>query len=380
MRPRLDEPAVAQTWSEELDVKKLTVLVLFGGRSAEHEVSIRSATSVINALEAEKYDVIPVVISKAGKWLSPARSAGLLGRVNKALEAPEDELIASAGKSALIPVDSRRSRRVDVVFPVLHGPFGEDGTVQGLLELADVAYVGSGVVGSAVGMDKDLLKRLFRDAGLPVVDFLCVSRSRWRKSRRAVTSEIRSRFRYPVFVKPACLGSSVGISKVKSRRGIGEAMDAAARFDVKILVEQWIDARELECSVMGNEEPRASCVGEIIPGGEFYDYEEKYIRDTTKLVIPAAIPKKVSQEVRRLSVQAFQAADCAGLARVDFLMHRRTRKLYVSELNTMPGFTEISMYPKLWEHSGLPYHALLDRLIELAIKRHQDRRDVRVDR
>ena len=361
-------------------MKKLNVLVLFGGKSAEHEVSIRSATSVINALETKKYDVIPVAISKGGKWLSPARSARLLGRLNKALKTPKGELIASAGKAALIPVDSKRSRSVDVVFPVLHGPFGEDGTVQGLLELADVAYVGSGVAGSAVGMDKDLLKRLFRDAGLPVVNFLCVSRSRWRKSRRDVMREIQSRFHYPVFVKPVCMGSSIGISKVKSHRKLGEAMDAAAEFDVKVLVEQGINVRELECSVMGNEEPEASCVGEIVPGGEFYDYEEKYIRDRTKLVIPAEIPEKVSEEVRRLSVQAFKAADCAGLARVDFLMQKRTHKLYVSELNTMPGFTRISMYPKLWEHSGVPYHELLDRLIQLAIDRHRDRSGFRVDR
>lgn len=350
------------------------VLVLFGGRSAEHEVSIESATSVINALEERKYNVIPVAISKTGGWLSPVRSARLLGGVNKPLDVPKRELVASGGRSALIPVDPEGSGRVDVVFPVLHGPFGEDGTVQGLLELADVPYVGSGVTGSAVGMDKDLLKRIFRDAGLPVVHFMSVLRSRWRKSRRTVMADVRSHFRYPVFVKPACLGSSVGISKVKTHRRLGRAIDAAARFDTKILIEQGIDARELECSVLGNDDPEASCVGEVIPGGEFYDYEEKYLRDTTRLVIPADVPRKVSEEVRRLSVEAFKSADCAGLARVDFLMHRRTRRLYLSELNTMPGFTKISMYPKLWEHSGLPYHELLDRLIHLALERHSDRR------
>jgi len=252
--------------------------------------------------------------------------------------------------------------------------------VQGLLELADVPYVGSGVTGSAVGMDKDVLKRLFRDAGLPVADFLAVLRSRWRTRRRDVMREVRSRLVYPVFVKPACLGSSVGIAKVKSHRALGAAMDAAAEFDTKILVEQGIDARELECSVLGNDAPEASCVGEVIPGGEFYDYDEKYIRNTAKLVIPAKIPKRVSERVRKLSVEAFLAADCAGLARVDFLMERRTHKLYVSELNTMPGFTTISMYPKLWEHSGLPYPKLLDRLIALAFDRHADREHLRVDR
>ena len=361
-------------------MKRRNVLVLFGGRSAEHEVSIESATSVINALEERKYSVIPVAISKTGKWLSPARSARLLGRVNKKLDAPKRELVGSGPRAALIPVDPNRPGRVDVVFPVLHGPFGEDGTVQGLLELADVPYVGSGVTGSAVGMDKDLLKRIFRDAGLPVVRFVSVPRSTWRKSRRAVMKDIQSHFRYPVFVKPACLGSSVGISKVKTPRQLGTAVDRAARFDTKILVEQGIDARELECSVLGNEDPEASCVGEVIPGGEFYDYNEKYIRDTTTLVIPAEIRPKVSEDVRRLSVAAFKAADCAGLARVDFLMQRRPGKLYVSELNTMPGFTTISMYPKLWEHSGLPYHKLLDRLIRLAVERHKARAHLRVDR
>ena len=361
-------------------MKKLTVLVLFGGRSAEHEVSIQSATSVINALKGSKYDVIPVAISKRGRWLSPVRSAALLEHINRKPKTPRGEPIASGGRSALIRVDGKGTPRVDVVFPVLHGPYGEDGTVQGLLELAGIPYVGSGVAGSAVGMDKDLLKRVFREAGLPVVDFLSFSRTRWRKSRATVTREIAKRFRLPVFVKPACLGSSVGISKVKTRRELGAAVDAAAGFDTKIMVEQGIDARELECAVLGNDAPEASCVGEVIPGGEFYDYDEKYVRDTAELVIPAKLPKKVSKEVRRLSIAAFRAADCAGLARVDFLMDRHTRKLYVSELNTMPGFTAISMYPKLWQHSGLPYGRLLDRLVTLALARHRDRRDFRVDR
>ena len=361
-------------------MRKRRVLVLFGGRSAEHEVSIRSARSVINALEESRYDVIPVAITKQGKWLSPSSSAGLLGPVNKRLETPRRELVASGRESALIPVDPARRGGVDVVFPVLHGPFGEDGTVQGLLELAGVPYVGSAVTGSALGMDKDLLKRVFRDAGLPVVDFMSIPRSRWRRDRRTVMDDVRSHFRYPVFVKPACLGSSVGISKVKAHRRLGRAIDEAARFDTKILVEHGVDARELECSVLGNEDPQASCVGEVIPGGEFYDWDEKYIRDTTELVIPADVPGTVSEEVRRISVEAFRAADCAGLARVDFLVDRHTLKVYLSELNTMPGFTDISMYPKLWEHSGLSYHELLDRLIELALERHTDRSDIQVDR
>jgi len=351
-------------------VKKRTVLVLFGGRSAEHEVSIRSATSVIEALDARRYDVVPMAITRRGRWLSPARSSKRLSGVARRLH---------VRRCGMQP--GRVPTGVDVVFPVLHGPFGEDGTVQGLLELADVPYVGSGVAGSAVGMDKDLLKRIFRDAGLPLVDFVTVTRRRWRRRRRSMLRELRARFRCPLFVKPACLGSSVGISKVKTHGALARALDAAAEFDTKVLVEAGVDrARELECSVLGNEDPEASCVGEVIPGAEFYDYEEKYLRDTAKLVIPAAIPRRVAERVRRLALAAFRAADCAGLARVDFLMDRHTRRLYLSELNTMPGFTTISMYPKLWEHSGLSYPKLLDRLIALAFERHADREHLRVQR
>jgi D-alanine-D-alanine ligase len=363
-----------------VDVKKLTVLVLFGGRSAEHEVSIRSASSVINALDVCKYDVIPVAISKEGRWLAPTRSAKLLKNVTRELKTPRRTLISSGTKSALIRIDSDRTSGVDVVFPVLHGPYGEDGTVQGLLEMAALPYVGAGVTGSAVGMDKDILKRIFREAGLPVVDFLMVPRSRWRRHRDEVTAEICARFRFPVFVKPACLGSSVGIRKVKSRKALRNAMNYASRFDAKILVEQGVHPIELECAVLGNDDPVASCVGQIIPGGEFYDYDEKYTYDRTKLIIPARIPGKVAEEVRRLSLLAFKLADCAGMARVDFLFDKPTRKLYVSELNTIPGFTSISMYPKMWEYSGLPYPRLLDRLIELALERHADRGRNRVDR
>ena len=245
--------------------------MLFGGRSAEHDVSIESATSVINGLDAPKYDIIPVAITREGKWLTSAKSSRLLIDVKKTLKISRCESISSGTLPALIRIDGGGASGVDVVFPVLHGPFGEDGTVQGLLELADIPYVGSGVTGSAVGMDKDILKRVFRDAGLPVVDFVTVSRSRWRSRRRAVMAEIKGRLRYPVFVKPACLGSSVGISKVKSHRSLSKAMDFAAEFDRKIIVEEGVDARELECSVLGNDDPSASCVGEVIPGGEFYD-------------------------------------------------------------------------------------------------------------
>ena len=362
-------------------MKKLTVLVVFGGRSAEHEVSIRSARSIVNALSERKYKVIPVAISKSGKWLPSGHSAKILGPVRRKLLTPRCEVVSSGGKRALLCLAGRGSRRVDVVFPVLHGPYGEDGTVQGLFELADVPYVGSGVTGSGVGMDKDILKRIFREAGLPVVDFLMVRRSTWRKSRRAVTREVRAKFDLPVFVKPACLGSSVGICKVKTWRGLAPAIDCASRFDTKILVEQGVkNARELECSVLGNDEPLAACVGEIIPGSEFYDYDEKYFRDTAKLVVPAKLPKRVSERIRRISVEAFKVAQSAGMARVDFLMDRRTGKLYLSELNTIPGFTSISMYPRMWECCGISYPKLVDRLIELALERHADRSDIRVER
>lgn len=361
-------------------MKKLTVLVLFGGRSVEHEVSIRSARSIINALDARKYDVIPVAISTEGRWLPPVQSAKLLGDINKEPKTPRRELVASSESTALIRVDSHPAKRVDVVFPALHGPYGEDGTVQGLLEMAGAPYVGSGVTGSAVGMDKDILKRLFREAGLPVVDFLTVARSRWRRHGDEVTREICARFRFPVFVKPACLGSSVGIRKVTGPKALRNAMNYASRFDAKLLVEEGLRPIELECAVLGNDDPVASCVGQIVPGGDFYDYEEKYLFDRTKFIIPAKIPAKVAEEIRRISVEAFRLADCAGMARVDFLFDKPTRKLYISELNTIPGFTPISMYPKMWEHSGLPYPKLLDRLIELALERHADRARNRVNR
>jgi D-alanine-D-alanine ligase len=319
------------------------------------------------------------MITKRGKWLDPARSAKRLRKVTRPLSMPRRPLVSDGGLP-LVRVNSTKASGVDVVFPVLHGPYGEDGTVQGLLELAGVPYVGAGVTGSAVGMDKDLLKRIFREAGLPVVDFVMVLRSRWRREKDAVMKELVKRFRFPVFVKPACLGSSVGIRKAKNRSQLRLAMNYAARFDTKLLVEQGVRPLELECSVLGNDEPVASCVGQIIPGGEFYDYNEKYIYDRTKLIIPAKIPPKVARQVRRLSVLAYRAADCAGMARVDFLFDRPTKTLYLSELNTIPGFTSISMYPKMWEHSGVTYSELLDRLIALALERHADRADVRMDR
>jgi D-alanine-D-alanine ligase len=271
---------------------------------------------------------------------------------------------------------------VDVIFPVLHGTFGEDGTIQGLLELADIPYVGAGVLGSAAGMDKDVMKKLFRDAGLPIAKHVTVLRSEWRRDTRKVQKQIENALKYPVFVKPANLGSSVGISKVHGRGELAGAMDEAARFDRKIVIEQGVGgakgkAREIECSVLGNDAPKASIPGEIVPIKEFYDYDAKYLDEGSELIIPAKLPKAKQREIQQLAVKAFQAVDCSGLARVDFLMDPRTGKMFVNEINTMPGFTSISMYPKLWAASGIGYPELIDRLIQLGLERHAEKKQNR---
>jgi D-alanine-D-alanine ligase len=273
-------------------------------------------------------------------------------------------------KAVIVSKEPGQTSGVDVVFPVLHGTFGEDGTVQGLLELADVAYVGAGVLGSAAGMDKDIMKRLFRERGLTTVDHIAVL----RRERHEHTARIEQRFGYPMFVKPANLGSSVGISKAKDREGLREALDLAAEFDRKIIVEEAIIGREIECAVLGNDLPKASVPGEVKPGAEFYSYEAKYIDDTAQLIIPAELTEEQTHEVQRLAVGAFQAIDCAGLARVDFFVEDVTGRVLLNEINTMPGFTSISMYPKMWEASGLPYPKLIDRLVELALERHAEKK------
>jgi D-alanine-D-alanine ligase len=264
-----------------------------------------------------------------------------------------------------------------VVFPVLHGTFGEDGTVQGLLELADLPYVGAGVLASAAGMDKDVMKRLFREAGLPILPWELVLRADWEKNPAAVRKRIEKRLRYPLFVKPANLGSSVGISKVRNQRELPAAMNLAGQYDRKILVEKAIDAREIECSVLGNDAPQASVPGEVIPVNEFYDYEAKYLKEGSELIIPAPLTFRQTRRVQEVAVRAFQAIDGAGMGRVDFLLDRKTGKVYVNEINTIPGFTSISMYPKLWEASGVSYAQLLDRLIELALERHREKSHTR---
>ncbi len=353
--------------------KRLRVGVLFGGRSGEHEVSLSSAASVIRGLDPEKYEAVPIGITKDGRWLIGAGAQKMLPEVLKSGE--RVLLSADPSLAALVPLDESRggAQRVDVVFPVLHGTYGEDGTVQGLLDLAGLPYVGAGVLGSAVGMDKDIQKRLLLQAGLPVGDFLAVQRSEWEKSRDAVLKSITKRFRFPVFVKPATLGSSVGMTKVHNREELAPALDSAAEFALKIVVERAIAGREIEVSVLGNDDPKASVPGEILPHREFYDYAAKYLEDGTKLVIPAKLTRAQVRRFQQFAVRAFRALDCAGMARVDFFLERRTRRILLNEINTIPGFTSISMYPKLWEASGLSFRELVDRLIELALERHREK-------
>lgn len=356
------------------DKKRLRVGILFGGRSGEHEVSLASATSVIRALDPEKYEAIPIGITKDGRWLVGGGALKLLPDVLRSGERvvlPPDP--SAAALVPLTPGPGQPSVRVDVVFPVLHGTFGEDGTVQGLLELAGLPYVGAGVLGSAVGMDKDVQKRLFREAKLPIVDFFAFSRSQWEHHREKVLRAVAKQFRFPVFVKPATLGSSVGMTKVKTVKALPAALDTAAEFAMKILVERAINGREIEVAVLGNDEPRASVPGEIAPHRDFYDYTAKYLEEGTRLIIPAKLSKKQVTQFQDYAVRAYQAIDCAGMARADFFLERGTAKIYVNELNTIPGFTAISMYPKLWEASGIPYTELIDRLIQLALALHREK-------
>jgi D-alanine-D-alanine ligase len=322
---------------------KKRVAVIYGGRSGEHEVSLRSAKSIIDAMDAEKYKVLHYLISKEGKW-----------------------------RPRPIVPEPNSNPEIDVVFPALHGTFGEDGTIQGLLELADLPYVGAGVLASSASMDKDVMKRLAKERGLPVVEYL-VSSGGGLAGLEAGCSKLG----FPVFVKPANLGSSVGISKAHNCEELKRALELAASFDRKVIVERAIAGREFECSVLGNEEPLASAPCEILPSREFYDYEDKYLLEKAGTVIPADLSAEQTEELRRLAVECYRAVECEGMARVDFLLENSTGKLYINEINTIPGFTSISMYPKMWEYSGLPMPKLIDRLIELAIERHEAKRRLR---
>jgi len=343
--------------------RRLRVGVIFGGRSGEHEVSLMSARSIMNALDRAKYEVVPLGITRSGRWIR--------GEVMKALTTGDETAVQPA---AILP-DRRAETEsataaFDLIFPVLHGPYGEDGTVQGLLELAGLPYVGAGVAGSAVGMDKALSKSVMQAHGIPILPWRLLLASHWRAAREQTLTEMEDQFTYPIFTKPANLGSSVGISKCRDRASLAAGLDEAARYDRRLVVEQGIDGRELEIAVLGNEEPIASVVGEIRPRREFYDYVAKYISDDSELIIPADLPPAVAEEARTLALRAYRAIDCAGLGRVDLLLDKADGRLYLNEINTMPGFTAISMYPKLWEASGLSYSELLDRLIELALERH----------
>jgi len=377
--------------------KKLRVGILFGGRSGEHEVSLLSAASVLKSIDREKFDVVPIGITKEGRWLAAADAHDLLegnsNEVKQRLRAGDPETTPGAkllheGIPTLMAPEPGRAtalehahggKPLDVVFPVLHGTFGEDGTIQGLFELAGIAYVGSGVLGSACGMDKDVMKRLFKQAGLPIVKHVTVLRAEWESAPRKCITKIEAALKYPLFVKPANLGSSVGISKAHDRKELGPALTVAARYDRKLVIEEGVGgkksrARELEVAVLGNDSPQASVVGEIIPGKEFYDYEAKYLSEGSVPVIPAKLTRAQSKQVREMAVAAFRACDISGLARVDFLMEPSGKqRIFLNEVNTMPGFTRISMYPKLWDATGVTYRSLITNLIELALERFEEK-------
>src|SRR6185503_6810686 len=387
-------------------MKKLRVGILFGGRSGEHEISLLSAASVFQAIDKEKFEVVPIGITKEGRWVTSGEAERLLSgkppHEERHLRAGDPEATPSAavlqnGEAFVMPPEPHgagmqpfqtdalhrraadRAINVDVIFPVLHGTFGEDGTIQGLLELADLAYVGAGVLGSAAGMDKEIMKALFSVAGLPIVKHVSLLRSNWESNPKKVQKLVESKLKYPLFVKPANLGSSVGISKAHDRKELGPAIEEAAKFDRKIVIEQGVGgnkqkAREIECAVLGNDKPEASVPGEIVPIKEFYDYAAKYLDEGSDLIIPAKLTKAETKKIQQLAIAAFQAVDCSGLARVDFLMDPKARKIYLNEINTMPGFTSISMYPKLWAASGVDYSELISRLIQLGLDRHSEKK------
>ncbi|HEY8463944.1 MAG TPA: D-alanine--D-alanine ligase [Bacillota bacterium] len=352
---------------------KLRVGVIYGGRSGEHEVSVLSANSVITAIDQTKYEVYPIGITKDGQWLPGQAPQALMASGNlqvRRLEEPKENYLPLENRRGFI-LSSFRDL-LDVVFPVMHGPFGEDGTIQGMLEVINLPYVGSGILASAVGMDKVLMKTVFQQKGLPVGAYLAYLRKELENFPQIAT-EVETELGYPCFVKPANLGSSVGITKAHNREELQKALDLAAGFDRKIVVEQMLTGREIECAVLGNDEPIASVPGEIIPGAEFYDYEAKYVLNDSKLLIPADLPPELVQKVQDLAIKAFKAVDGSGLSRVDFFVNESTGEVIVNEINTMPGFTRISMYPKLWEASGIGYGELIDRLIQLAIERFEEK-------
>lgn len=353
-------------------IKRLRVGVLFGGRSGEHEVSLASAASVIRGLDPDKYEAVPIGITKDGHWLVGEGAVKMLPEVLKG--GRRVMLTADPTEAALVPLDrGAGAQRLDVIFPVMHGTFGEDGTIQGMLELAGLPYVGAGVLGSAIGMDKDVAKRLCLEAGIPVVPWIAVRRWDWEREPDRIKKEIERKFEYPVFVKPATLGSSVGMTKVHHTEELGPALDLASEYGVKIMVEKAVTAREIEVSVLGNQEPEASVPGEIMPHREFYDYAAKYLEEGTQLVIPADLKPAQIKKIQSLAIETFRTLELSGMARVDFFLEKKGGKIYLNEANTIPGFTSISMYPKLWEASGIPFRELIDRLIDLALEAHGEK-------
>jgi len=368
-----------------MGIKKIRVGIIFGGRSGEHEVSFCSASSIIKAIDKDKYTVVPIGITKEGRWISPqdselALKSGKIEGKNTVI------LLNDSFSKSLVCIDNNQKldkssalEKLDVIFPVLHGPYGEDGTVQGLLELANIPYVGAGVAASAISMDKDFMRMVFQQKGLPILKWMTIKRKEWQEGKEKILSLVQNGFEYPLFVKPANLGSSVGITKVHKKEELEKAIDLASSYDRKILIEEGLEEiREIECGVLGNDEPQASVVGEVRPAGEFYDYDSKYTEEGTQLIIPADLPDGVSQEVQRIALRAFKAVDAAGMARVDFFVSKKENKIYLNEINTIPGFTSSSMYPRLWEASGISYPELIDRLIQLALERHQDKKQNKI--
>jgi D-alanine-D-alanine ligase len=361
------------TKNPELINYRIRIGIIFGGRSVEHEVSLVSASSVINALDKEKYEVVPIGIASTGQWLSSGETLRLLKEKKSIDNEPEHMLVPDPRKQSLVVLGESGSAGMplDVIFPLIHGTYGEDGSLQGLLELADIAYVGAGVLGSAVGMDKVIQKELLQHAHIPVSPGVWFLYEIFKVHQKKNIAEIERKLKYPLFIKPANSGSSIGISKASSRKELLTSIEQASQFDRKILVEQGIkNAREIECSVLGNDDPAVSVLGEVIPSNEFYDYDAKYVDGKTTEIIPAKLPKRIAKKIQMYALDAFRVLDCAGMARVDFLVNRKTNRIVLNEINTLPGFTSISMYPKLWQASGLSYSTLLDKLIQLALSRH----------
>jgi D-alanine-D-alanine ligase len=363
-----------------MSAPKLRVGVIFGGRSGEHEVSLVSAGSVLQALDPAKYDVVPIGITRAGRWISSPHAMAMLKERTGLETAPGCVLMPEPGHEGLLLLSEAKPSvgSLDVIIPLVHGTYGEDGTLQGLLELADIPYVGAGVLGSALGMDKIVQKQLFIRAGLRIAKYTWHLSALCQQEPGKVARDVEKTLRYPIFVKPANTGSSVGITKAHTRAELQKGMADASTYDRKVIFEQGVaDAREIECSVLGNDAPLASVCGEVIPSNEFYDYDAKYVDGASRAEIPARLPRRMSDQIRKMAVRAYVAIDCAGMARADFFVTRRKGTVYINELNTIPGFTSISMYPKLWEASGLSFPALLDRLIELAIQRHAEKARLR---